>query len=749
MGIPQGNVVPIGDHARARSRLSPQESATLLSGCRELALDKMSRALGGMLDRVEDELFSLAEKATDREAQNVLLDARAQARSKRAAIEGTFRRHFADFFNRKVRGDASTSSSAPSGELSLLGTEELEESLAVNEMSRKAGAACEGELGALSQRMGFLLQRPELADEANPVSPATICAALKDACDQLESGFKVRMALLRQLEGHVMAELQTVYRDLNAHLVERRVLPDVRPFVRRAQSASPAKGTAEAKAEESKDLFSTLAGLLGSGAGAQAPGGPANPFAALAASQGLAGMPGGAGAGGMIGGVPAATAPLVESLTQMHRHVTPEEARADGHVNRVRELKSAPQAASLPPIEAMTIDIVAMLFDYVFEDRHIPDSIKAQLGRLQIPTLKVALIDKTFFSAKSHPARRLIDLLADASIGMDVTHPRGAATLKLVEEVVERVLAEFGTDIGLFESLVERVEAFVAEGQVTEADIVQRSAATIEARERAETAFLAAIEEVERRLSGRAWVPPTVRAMLETTWARALAVAYEASGTGGAWAVHVQAMDDLLWSVEPKAQPEERKRLVGMLPTLLRSLQDGFERGGLSARDRDIFLGELVDCHAAAVKAGLRGIASLPDVPLPRPVEEPVSIERQIVPADGGLQVEEIRLKASRGVVRNVFTRTGIWTNVQRGTWVEFGGQGEDLTRARLTWISPNKGVYLFTNPASARRAISISPEALAEQMRLGEARILDDAPLVERAVDSMIANLRAAPEPA
>ena len=108
--------------------------------------------------------------------------------------------------------------------------------------------------------------------------------------------------------------------------------------------------------------------------------------------------------------------------------------------------------------------------------------------------------------------------------------------------------------------------------------------------------------------------------------------------------------------------------------------------------------------------------------------------------------VEEIRLRTSRGSqVRNVFTRTGIWTNLQRGTWVEFTRPGIDAARARLTWISPNKGVYLFTNPLSGASALSISPEALAEQMRLGQARVLGDAPLVERAVDSMIATLKRA----
>src|SRR4030095_12650245 len=95
------------------------------------------------------------------------------------------------------------------------------------------------------------------------------------------------------------------------------------------------------------------------------------------------------------------------------------------------------------------------------------------------------------------------------------------------------------------------------------------------------------------------------------------------------------------------------------------------------------------------------------------------------------------------GAVRNVFTRTGIWTNLQRGTWVEFSDADAPGMRARLTWISPNKGVYLFTNPQSPAAAVSISPEALAAQTRLREARILDDGPLVARAVDSMIANLR------
>jgi hypothetical protein len=430
----------------------------------------------------------------------------------------------------------------------------------------------------------------------------------------------------------------------------------------------------------------------------------------------------------------------------MHRAAAPLAPAAAGEaaqpVNVLRELKTGPHAAELATLDAMTIDIVAMLFDYVFEDRHIPDSVKAQLGRLQIPTLKVALLDKGFFTSKAHPARRLIDALAHAAIGLDGNQARGNATLALVEEVVARVLDEFDTDLALFESLVERVEAFIDERRQAEEDLVSRSAAMIEARERQEIARAVAEDEVARRLNARAWVPAPVREMLLDTWARAFAQAQLESGEGSpAWQALAKTMDDLLWSVEPKPAPDDRKRLVAMLPAMLRELQQGFARAREPEARQEEFLGALVDCHSLAVKAGLRGLAALPDVPPPPAALEP-TIERQLLPA-GDLQVEEIRLRTPRGgAVRNVFTRTGIWTNLQRGTWVEFSGD-EGAARARLTWISPNKGVYLFTNPSSGANAVSISPEALAEQMRRGEARMLDDAPLVERAVDSMIASLK------
>ncbi len=705
-----------------------------------------------MLDRVEDDLLELAEKAIDREAQNPYLDARAQAREKRTQIEATFSRHFTDFFDSKVRGDAPATTQPAEGELSLVGHEDLEERIAVSEMSRKLKAACEGELVALSQRMGFLLERPEMEDDANPMSPATICAALKDACDQIEAGFKVRMTLLHQLESYVEADLQSVYHDLNSHLVARSILPDVHVGIRRAVApqAAPKRSKAAPKAAggtspavaggEEGNILAALAQLLGNSQGA---GGAAAGPAGMMAPGPAPAWPTAAG------GAPSVPTSFVSELTRMHREAGTAIASDEAALqNVVRRIKSAPQSATLGTVDAMTIDIVAMLFDYIFEDRHIPASVKALLGRLQIPTLKVALLDKSFFSSKSHPARRLLDLLAEAALGLDESAARAHPVLELIEDVVDRVLEEFETDVTLFESLATRVAAFIEERRKAEADVVERSARLVEEREREEIARVIAEEEVSRHLARRAWVPPAVREMLDQTWVRALAKVQRTDGEKSpTWQALVMTMDELLWSVEPKTSPDDRKRLITMLPGMLKHLHDGLDRGALSEADRTVFLGTLVDCHAVAVKAGLRGLAAVPEQPAPekKPPQRP-SIAREMVPA-GDIQVEEIRLRSPKGTpaVRNVFTRTGIWTNLQRGRWVEFARAEGVATRARLTWISPNKGVYLFTNPLSPTAAVSISPEALAEQMRLGEARIIDDASLVDRAVDTMLADLKEA----
>ena len=81
---------------------------------------------------------------------------------------------------------------------------------------------------------------------------------------------------------------------------------------------------------------------------------------------------------------------------------------------------------------------------------------------------------------------------------------------------------------------------------------------------------------------------------------------------------------------------------------------------------------------------------------------------------------------------------------IKRGDWVEFLAENGDSLRARLSWVSPARGVMLFTNPQSSK-AVSISPEAMAIQLKRGQAKILGDDPMLERALTKTLDSMKAA----
>ena len=91
----------------------------------------------------------------------------------------------------------------------------------------------------------------------------------------------------------------------------------------------------------------------------------------------------------------------------------------NGASSILRDLKTNNAFGEMSQHQDNTIDIVAMLFDYILDDKNIPDRMKVIIGRLQIPILKVVLIDKTFFSKKRHPARSLLDTLSRAALGLN------------------------------------------------------------------------------------------------------------------------------------------------------------------------------------------------------------------------------------------------------------------------------------------------------------------------------------------
>jgi hypothetical protein len=160
-----------------------------------------------------------------------------------------------------------------------------------------------------------------------------------------------------------------------------------------------------------------------------------------------------------------------------------------GHARNVlRDLQDSPLGAKANQLEALTIELVAMLFDFIFETKDLPDSMKMLVGRLQIPVLKAAMLDGAFFSKKSHPSRLFVNALAHAGIGWSTAMGVEDPLYKKVEALVHRVLDEFADDIYLFDELRKDLENFLAEEEKNAEANIQSSAEEIDLRDREELA---------------------------------------------------------------------------------------------------------------------------------------------------------------------------------------------------------------------------------------------------------------------
>ncbi|MGA7800544.1 MAG: DUF1631 family protein, partial [Gammaproteobacteria bacterium] len=212
------NIIHMDEFGKSRKNPSPAEAARLLKECRRKATAHLTASLAGMLDKVDDALFELAEKAESNAVQSLYFDAMREVRIKRQAIEDGFKGNFEAGFDGEVngsRGSGAIDLADSELSLSLVETDELEESLAVTNMVGKINTVSKEALGTLDKRMGVLLNDPELKRCGNPVGPEVVCNAFADACQVIGSGVKVRLIILKMFDRYVLADLPAMYQELN------------------------------------------------------------------------------------------------------------------------------------------------------------------------------------------------------------------------------------------------------------------------------------------------------------------------------------------------------------------------------------------------------------------------------------------------------------------------------------------------------------------------------------------------------
>ena len=752
-------------HLKAAPEQKPTSTAgrlpVALISVRDKAAQQLRLALQTLFDNADDSLFEIADRATSNAEQNAFFEAMRDLRMKRRGIERSFLQQvfesFAKLNQYEIGKPAQQEASFDS--LALVQNDELEESVAIDTMVAKVMSRASQPLSHLTTRMNVLVSR-KLDDKNNPLGPQQLCEYFLDACHSLGVEIKVKLIILKLFERYVLADLEQLYAESNQILVAAGILPELQSKPpRRSTSRSGAPGRAAPRSaagageaspayanDDVQEAFGSLQALLSELRGSALP---------------ARNLPSDA--------VPISSNDLMRLLSHLQSRAPQQidEYDLQAQLEQLLHRVSAKSGKSrvVGEVDEDVINLVSMLFEFILDDRTLPDSLKALIGRLQIPVLKVAVLDKTFFSRGSHPARRLLNEIASAAMGwVDQDETQRDSLYQKIEQVVSRLLNDFVDDPTIFSELLADFLAFTGDERRRSELLEQRTRDAEEGRAKAEMARKEVEHALNQRLLGKT-LPEVVVRLLQEAWSKVLLLTCLKHGTQSEqWQAALTTMDDLIWSVTPHEAPEARARLLELVPSLLKNLREGLASAAFDPFSTSDFFTRLEALHVQTLQQLNPTIEPAPAAPardtgshdrlfteqkleLP-PREEPaeeattlapmVEVNEEIIllaPGESREQEPEINLADNDEALTQV-------DNLRVGSWVEFQEDEDHKLRCKLAAIIKPTGKYIFVN-RTGMKVLEKTRTGLAIEFRRGAIRLLNDALLFDRALESVIGNLR------
>jgi hypothetical protein len=583
--------------------------------------------------------------------------------------------------------------SLTASQIRLVDDNQLELSIRLGDISKHLRDECASALYKFHQRFVTLLDRPSLRVADDPLSPEAICRALAEMFGSADTAHQSTLAHLADIENHLASELPLMYTELAELLVRHQVAP----AKLQASAADTRTGGHRRGGDDAPMARDGMAALQ---------------QAVLARLQ----PAGGIATGGMVAA--GDSAPRFEQIMgQLDQWQA--QAQSDlfgGSAEQVAEnalnaLKTSEAMGRLRAQDTVALDVLSALFDALFDDPRLSPSIKAAVARLQIPVLKAAIIGgTTFFTDPDHPARALLSAMGQATIGLDAnidaTHPVCAE----IQRIAAGVQGEFQRDTEVFDRYGAQLESFMAHRHHDLQGSAQGCIALAKVQEEHDVALRAAWRLVASRTLAVA--PRLIADFLREHWTKVLAADWLYGGQRGEqWQNDERVLDDLLWSIQPKSEAEDRRRLGQLVPDLLGRIKAGLDRVGVQGETRAPFLEACFALQAAAI----RGRSTQTAAPA-GPAADSVDGDTLVVLESNGVTLKSLRsanpdARASGDAVRELVI----------GDWVEFVMPDGSLRCGRLCWVSPELGNPLFMN-SGWDCAISVARSSLERQFAAGQA---------------------------
>lgn len=407
-------------------------------------------------------------------------------------------------------------------------------------------------------------------------------------------------------------------------------------------------------------------------------------------------------------------------------------------LNQLRQLAPNGKAPSLQGEDADTFDLVGLLFDSLLKEGATTSPMSSMMSRLQVPLLRVALRDKSFFTKRSHPARQFLNAVAETGMYWLDGSDEDRGLLDKMQVVVDRVVHEYQDNVDVFDDLLgdlaRHMQTVVRKSDVAE----RRQVDALKGREKLDHAREVAQKAIADRLAGRK-LKTLIKTLLEQAWTDVLALTVLRHGEDSdAFRRRMELVDRLIAAGTPGQDSELQDASTRV--ELRQEVETGLAQVGVHHEDVQAVVERLFAIGDEPAAASGEDGATLTEVAARLKSRSKLGEEgdhavhshlphRQKI--DPPLDAEEQQLLAQ---VRAL----------PFGTWFELKSPGGDKVRRKLSWFSPLTGRCLFVNQRGAK-VDETDIERLVREISRGRISIIEDKPdsLLDRAFGAIVKTLK------
>jgi hypothetical protein len=707
---------------------------------RDVSGQSLKAVMSGFFDQADDALFELADKAGTNQDQTAYFEAMRELRLRRKNMTVSVLQYVSIAFNDigkfKPQEGSGSLDEVDQDSLSLLDHSQLEQQVAIDNLINKLRAQNGEAIRLLNVRVAHLFPSIQLHDSQMPLSPEVICGGLSESCADLDIDIRAKLVVLKLFDRLLGGILGDFYKNANKTLIAEGVLPDMRrppADGRNPKSADrPSSGGSVPESDgqtrqdsDVKATFSQLSALLHGGQRGESTSG-----------------------GSESGGVLDSTT-LMARLDNIQAETT--EWNAEDVVSLSSQLQpllvnERGEKVTAGQVDSDVINLVSMLFDFILEDRQLHSTMKAIISRLQIPVLKVALSDKNFFNRGGHPVRKLLNELALAAMGWTEKKPGQRDPLRdKIESVVERILNEYRDNVEIFPELLSDFGHFMDLDRRRRELVEQRLRDAEEGRAKQEQASGTARNLLDQLQEGRDLPQPIVRLLDEALFKYLQWVVLREGQDSDQWHQARRLTENLVWSIDPSPVTEDtRTELLKSIPGIVDGLRSALQEISWDPFATDAAIRDLELAHVDVFQRLVTSAKAKPElargVPDQAPEErrEPDPISQQPASVASESEKNPDSQASVEAVPAQWLARAD---SVRVGSWIELTRDGGKL-RCKLAAFIKATGKYIFVNRSGAKVA-EYQREELAKALEMDEIAMLDDGLIFDRALESIIDNLR------